>query len=43
MNLNKKLIPALLASTFVSAAFSGQAFANDSTELENLRARILEA
>lgn len=42
MNLNKKLIPALLASTFVSAAFSGQAFANDSTELENLRALVQE-
>ena len=42
MNLNKKLIPALLGSTFVSAAFSGQAFANDSTELENLRALVQE-
>lgn len=42
MNLNKKLIPALIASTFVSATFSVQAIANDSTELENLRALVQE-
>lgn len=42
MNFKKKLIPALLASTFVSATFSVQAVANDSTELENLRALVQE-
>lgn len=42
MNFKKKLIPTLLASTFVSATFSVPALANDSTELENLRALVQE-
>ncbi len=40
MNLKKKLIPALLASTFVSTAYSVPALANDSAELEELRALV---
>jgi phosphate-selective porin OprO and OprP len=42
MRLNKKIIPALLATTFVSASFSLPAFANDSKELEDLRALVQE-
>lgn len=40
MNLKKRLIPALLASTFVSTAYSITAVANDSAELEELRALV---
>ncbi len=40
MNLKKRLIPALLASTFVSTAYSVPALANDSAELEELRALV---
>lgn len=40
MNLKKKLIPTLLASTFVSTAYSVPALANDSAELEELRALV---
>ena len=40
MNLKKRLIPALLASTFVSTAYSVTAVANDSAELEELRALV---
>jgi len=42
MNLNKKLIPALIASALASTAYSATAFANDSKELEDLRALVQE-
>ena len=42
MNLNKKLIPTLLASAFLTTGFSSHAFANDSDELEKLRALVQE-
>lgn len=40
MNLKKKLIPTLIASTFVTTTFSVPAVANDSAELEELRALV---
>ena len=40
MNLNKKLIPALIASALASTAYSSTALANDSAELEELRALV---
>lgn len=42
MNLNKKLIPALIASALASTVYSATAFANDSKELEDLRALVQE-
>lgn len=42
MQLNKKIIPALVAPLFLSLTFSGQALANDSEELEKLRALVQE-
>ena len=42
MNLKKRLILVLLASSFASATFSIPALANDSEELENLRALVQE-
>ena len=42
MNLKKKLIPALIAPLFLSVAFSGNALANDSDELEKLRQLVQE-
>jgi len=42
MNLKKKLIPALLAPLVLGLSFSGQALANDSDELEKLRALVQE-
>jgi phosphate-selective porin OprO/OprP len=40
MSFNKKLIPTLIASTFISTTFSAPAAANDSAELEELRALV---
>jgi phosphate-selective porin OprO/OprP len=40
MQFNKKTIPALIAPLFIGLAFSGTAFANDSSELESLRALV---
>ena len=42
MNIKKKLIPVLIAPLLVGLAFSGQAFANDSDELEKLRQLVQE-
>jgi phosphate-selective porin OprO/OprP len=42
MNLKKKLIPALLTPLVLGLSFSGQALANDSDELEKLRALVQE-
>ena len=42
MNLKKKLIPVLIAPLFVGLTLSGQAYANDSEELEKLRALVQE-
>jgi phosphate-selective porin OprO/OprP len=42
MNLKKKLIPVLIAPLFIGLTLSGQAYANDSEELEKLRALVQE-
>ena len=42
MNLKKKLIPVLIAPLLVGLTLSGQALANDSDELEKLRALVQE-
>lgn len=42
MNLKKKLIPVLIAPLLVGLTLSGQAYANDSEELEKLRALVQE-